>query len=139
VSYWLVEFQHGSVSSESVVVSCNRVYFFERQQRESSVGFRHRWSRLSIRLVLASLPEVLFMPTREPSPVGLRDHGFSEGSDGVKLIDEISRYWLCGRSEVEADLLKILAATENVKSRLGDFHCEQQGETAWITAWLEQA
>ena len=59
-------------------------------------------------------------------------------SDRVKLIDEISRYWFCRLAEVEADLLKILAATENVKSRLGDYHCQQQGKTAWITAWREQ-
>jgi hypothetical protein len=25
-----------------------------------------------------------------------------------------------------------------VKSQLGDIHCQQQAETAWITAWLEQ-
>jgi SnoaL-like domain len=59
-------------------------------------------------------------------------------SDGVALVDEISRCWLRGHAEVEAYLLKTLAATETVESLLGDFHCEQQGETAWITAWLEQ-
>ena len=52
--------------------------------------------------------------------------------------DEISRCWLRGRPEVEAYLLKTLAATETVQSQLGDIHCNQQAETAWITAWLEQ-
>jgi len=59
-------------------------------------------------------------------------------SDGVALVDEISRCWLRGRAEVEVYLLKTLAATETVQSQLGDIHCQQQGETAWITAWLEQ-
>ena len=59
-------------------------------------------------------------------------------SDGVTLVDEISRCWLRGRKEVEAYLLKTLAATETVKSQLGDIQCQQQGETALITAWLEQ-
>jgi len=59
-------------------------------------------------------------------------------SDGVTLVDEISRCWLRGRTEVEAYLLKTLAATECVQSQLGDIHCHQQAETAWITAWLEQ-
>jgi hypothetical protein len=52
--------------------------------------------------------------------------------------DEISRCWLRGRPEVEAYLLKTLAATETVQSQLGDIHCNQLAETAWITAWLEQ-
>jgi hypothetical protein len=56
----------------------------------------------------------------------------------VALLDEISRCWLRGRDEVEAYLLKTLAATETVKSQLGDIHCQRQGETTWITAWLEQ-
>ena len=59
-------------------------------------------------------------------------------SDGVTLVDDISRCWLRGRQEVEAYHLKTLAATETVKSQLGDIHCNQQAETAWITAWLEQ-
>lgn len=59
-------------------------------------------------------------------------------SDGVTLVDEISRCWLRGRAEVEAYLLKTLAATETVQSQLGDIHCHQRAETAWITAWLEQ-
>ena len=41
-------------------------------------------------------------------------------SDGVTLVDEISRCWLRGRPEVEAYLLKTLAATETVQSQLGD-------------------
>ena len=59
-------------------------------------------------------------------------------SDGVALVDEISRCWLRGRAEVETYLLKTLAATERVESRLGDIHCHQHDETAWITAWLGQ-
>jgi ketosteroid isomerase-like protein len=59
-------------------------------------------------------------------------------SDGVALVDEISRCWLRGRADVESYLLRTLAVTETVESRLGDIHCHQHGETAWITAWLEQ-
>jgi hypothetical protein len=59
-------------------------------------------------------------------------------SDGVALVDEISRCWLRGRAEVEAYLLQTLASTESVKSQLADIHSEQQAETAWITGWLEQ-
>ncbi len=59
-------------------------------------------------------------------------------SDGVTLVDEISRCWLRGRAEVEAYLHKTLAASESVESRLGDIHCQQQDKIAWITAWLEQ-
>jgi hypothetical protein len=59
-------------------------------------------------------------------------------SDGVALVDEISRCWLRGRAEVEAYLLQTLAATETVQSQLADIHCEQQGATAWITGWLQQ-
>ena len=59
-------------------------------------------------------------------------------SDRVTLVDEISRSWLRGRDEVEAYLRKTLSATETVESLLSDIHCQQQGKTAWITAWLEQ-
>ena len=59
-------------------------------------------------------------------------------SDGVALVDEISRCWLRGRAEIGAYLLKTIAATETVNSQLVDIHCQQQAETAWITAWLEQ-
>jgi hypothetical protein len=59
-------------------------------------------------------------------------------SDGMALVDEISRRWLRGRAEVGTYLLQTLAATEAVQSKLGDIHCKQQGETAWITAWLDQ-
>jgi ketosteroid isomerase-like protein len=59
-------------------------------------------------------------------------------SHGVALVDEFSRCWLRGRGEVEAYLLQTLASTESVKSQLEDIQCQQHGETAWITAWLEQ-
>ena len=55
-------------------------------------------------------------------------------SDGVALVDDISRCWLRGRKEVEAYHLKTLAATETVKSQLADIQCHQQAETARITA-----
>ena len=55
-------------------------------------------------------------------------------SDGVALVDDISRCWLRGRKEVEAYHLKTLAATETMKSQLADIQCHQQAETAWITA-----
>jgi len=38
----------------------------------------------------------------------------------VALVDEISRCWLRGPTEIEAYHLKTLAATETVKSQLAD-------------------
>jgi ketosteroid isomerase-like protein len=58
--------------------------------------------------------------------------------ESVELVDEISRRWLRGRFEVEAYLRQTIAAMEQVESRLDDLHCSLLGETALITAWLEQ-
>lgn len=59
-------------------------------------------------------------------------------SDNAAGIDEVSRRWLYGKEELAAYVRDLLAGLSELSSRLTDVHQDVLGDTAFVTAILEQ-
>jgi ketosteroid isomerase-like protein len=53
-------------------------------------------------------------------------------------VDEISRRWLRGRSELDAYLRQLMGSVSNIRTELRDVHEQIAGDTGVFTCWLDQ-
>ena len=59
--------------------------------------------------------------------------------DDITLVDELSRRWIFGRSEVEQQLRSVLQNASSICSKLSDFRVLSIApEATLVTCWLEQ-
>jgi ketosteroid isomerase-like protein len=61
--------------------------------------------------------------------------GFADDAQGV---DELSRRWIRGRSEIESYLRQLLDAVSEVRTEFRDPHELVWGEAGVVTGWVEQ-
>jgi len=59
-------------------------------------------------------------------------------TDDAQGVDEISRRWMRGRSEIEAYITGLADVVEDVRSELKDTSERVVGDTGVFTCWLEQ-
>ena len=59
------------------------------------------------------------------------------GAD-AQSVDEISRRWLRGKSELDPHLRQMMSAVTGVRSELRDVHEHVWGDVGLVTCWLEQ-
>jgi len=60
-------------------------------------------------------------------------------SDDAQAVEEISKKWSRGKSEVEAAFASTVALVSNVRSKLSEFHTVVTGDTALVTCVLDQS
>ena len=59
-------------------------------------------------------------------------------TDDAQGVDEISRRWIRGRSEIESYLRQLLDAVSDVRTELRDPHELIWGDAGVVTGWVEQ-
>jgi uncharacterized protein (TIGR02246 family) len=59
-------------------------------------------------------------------------------TDDAQGVDEISRRWIRGRSEVESYLRQLLDAVSDVRTELRDPQERIWGDAGVVTCWIEQ-
>ena len=58
--------------------------------------------------------------------------------EGAQGVDEISRRWIRGRSELEAYLQQLAGSVSQVRTELKDTSETVWGDTGIVTCWLDQ-
>ena len=66
------------------------------------------------------------------------DRILETATEDAQGVDEISRRWLRGRSELDSYLRQLMGAVSNVKTELRDAEERVWGDTGLLTCWLEQ-
>jgi ketosteroid isomerase-like protein len=64
---------------------------------------------------------------------------YSELSDDVESVDELTQKWNRGRAAVEAAFNMAASAISDIKSELSDFNVLVAGEMAMVTCLLKQS
>jgi len=59
-------------------------------------------------------------------------------TEDAQGVDEISRRWLRGRSELDGYLHRLLGSVSDVRTELRDAEERVWGDTGILTCWLEQ-
>jgi ketosteroid isomerase-like protein len=59
-------------------------------------------------------------------------------AEDVQGVDEISRRWLRGKSELESYLDQVMGAATDVRTELRDAEERVWGDSAVLTCWLDQ-
>ena len=59
-------------------------------------------------------------------------------AEDAQGVDEISRRWLRGRTEVEAHVQQLEGAVQEIRSALRDVRETSWGDAGLVTCWVEQ-
>jgi ketosteroid isomerase-like protein len=66
------------------------------------------------------------------------DRLLASTAEDVQGVDEISRRWLRGKSELESYLDQVMGAATDVRTELRDAEERVWGESGVLTCWLDQ-
>ena len=60
-------------------------------------------------------------------------------AEDVQGVDELSRHWMRGRSDLTSYFEQMSPLLSDVSSSVSDIHANTWGDTALVTCWLEQS